>query len=339
MKFTEYIVRRLLFQIFVIIGLTALVFAVANLIPGDPFVARYGTHQNPFSEEALKKLRQEWGLDKPKHEQYIAWLTNIFRGNLGRSVYSGRDVAADIVQHFPATFELATVAFLISIVVGLVAGVVSATRRNSVLDHSSRLVSLAGVSMPIFWLGIVALIIFYLVLGWAGPGRIGPYMEPPPYVTGLFLIDTLLIGDWKVFSSSLQHLVIPAVVMAFAPTALIARITRSSMLEVLLQDYIRTARAKGLAERIVIYKHALKNALIPVVTIIGLVYGFLLEGSILVETVFAWPGLGRYAFNVINILDYPGIQGVTLVYGLIFTSSNLITDMFYAAIDPRIRYG
>lgn len=335
----DYMVRRLLLQSVVLIGFLALTFTITSIVPGDPFIAKYGAHVNPLSEEALQKLREEWGLTKPKHEQFFIWLSNLVRGNLGNSAYSNRAVFEDLVQYFPATMELATLALIFSITLGIPIGVVSATRRNKVSDHVSRLFALTGVSMPIFWLGLVLLYVFYLQLGFGGPGRIDTYLRPPPQVTGMFLIDSLLAWDLQVFSSALTHLILPAFVLCFGTMALTMRITRSSMLEVMFQDYIRTARAKGLSERIVLYKHALKNAMIPVMTILGIAYGHLLSGAVLTETIFAWPGLGRYAFNAIQTLDYPAIQGVVLLIAFVFTIANLLVDLSYGVLDPRIRYG
>ncbi|MFO7631218.1 MAG: ABC transporter permease, partial [Caldilinea sp.] len=259
-------------------------------------------------------------------------------GDLGRSIKSRRAVAEDLAAYLPATIELATTAILFGVSVGVALGLISALRRNTWLDHSARIISLFGVSTPVFWLALVALYIFYARLGWvAGPGRLDAGMPPPPHFTGFYTVDALIAGDWKTFSNAVSHLILPALVLASYTTGLITRVTRSSMLEVLGMDFIRTARAKGLADNNIVVRHALRNALIPLITVIGFSYGNLLAGTVLTEAIFAWPGIGQYAYRASTSLDFPAIMGVSLLIALIFILINLIVDVLYFVVDPRLR--
>jgi peptide/nickel transport system permease protein len=273
-------------------------------------------------------------------EQYVTYATGILHGDLGLSIRTRRPVAADLGDSFPATLELSFVALLVSLLVGIPAGVWSAMFRGRLPDLVVRLLALAGGSMPVFWLGLIVIGVGYYQLGWfPGGGRIDLFVAPPPARTGLYVIDSLLAGDLDALKSSLVHLVLPALTLGYFSTAVIARMTRSSMLEVLGQDYMRTARAKGLRERIVIVRHGLRNALIPTVTIIGLTFGSLLSGAVLTETIFSWPGLGRYATASAVSLDFPAVMGVTLLAAVVYPLANLAVDITYYWLDPRIQRG
>jgi len=333
----SYIARRLLFLVFVIIGISLMTFLVSNSIPSDPIVANLG-ERAMNDPEIVEAFRSKWGLDKPLYQQYLIYIKNLLKGDLGTSIRTHRAVIVDIYQYFPATFELAIVASLVAIVFGISFGIISAIYRNSVIDQVVRAISLIGVSIPTFWMALVTLYFFYFHLGWApGPGRIDVNVAKPITITGLFLVDSLLQGNWSAFLNTLKHLILPALALGSFKMGLITRTTRSSMLEVLGQDYIRTARAKGLTERLVMYRHVLSNALIPTVTVIGLGFGNLLGGTVLVETIFAWPGIGRYAYQSAIGLDIPAIMGASIVITTNFVLINLIVDLLYGFLDPRVR--
>jgi peptide/nickel transport system permease protein len=332
----RYIVRRLLSMIPTLIGVSIVVFMFIHLIPGDPATAML---RENAPVEVAERIRESLGLNKPLYEQYAIYMGKILRGDLGRSLVTNNPVTDDLANRLPATAELALAAMFVAIGVGVPAGILSAVRRNSLIDTVSMAVSLAGVSMPIFWLGLMAMYLFAVLLHWVPAGtRIGVEVHLQR-VTNFYLLDALLTGNLAALADLLHHLVMPAFVLATVPMALLARMTRSSMLEALNQDYVRTAQAKGLHARTVVLRHALKNALLPVVTVIGLQVGTLLSGAILTETIFGWPGIGRWVFDSIQLRDYPVVQGVTLVIALIFVLVNLIVDLSYAFIDPRIRYG
>lgn len=305
---TGYIMRRLLLAVPVLIGVSILVFAIIRFIPGDPARAIAGVHASP---EYIEQVRKELLLDEGIHIQYYVYMSNLLQGDLGRSTFTRRPVTAELMQRLPNTLVLAASAMVIASMLGLSAGIISATKRYSLFDNFSMLAALVGVAAPVFWLGVMFQILFSVNLGWLPSGG---------------------IGTWK-------HLVLPALTLGLATAALIARITRSSMLEVLRQDYVTTARSKGLVERVVIYKHALKNALIPVVTVMGLQFGTLLGGAVLTETVFSWPGVGRLMVDSILARDYPVVQGAVLMLAVFFVMINLVVDVIYAFLDPRINYG
>jgi peptide/nickel transport system permease protein len=337
MSILRYILRRLLLAIPLLLGITLIAFAISQFVPADPVVANLG--QSAMSDPTIvAAFRKEWGLDRPIHEQYLTYLGNLLQGDMGRSIKSRRPVIEDLRAYLPATIELATAATLIGSVAGVLFGVISAVRRNAGIDFFVRTISLIGVSLPVFWLALIALQIFYARLGWfPGPGRLDVGMEPPPRVTGMVTLDSILAGDWATFWSGLSHLMLPAIVLSTFTTGLVTRVTRSSMLEVLSMEYIRTAYAKGLRERLVVLRHALRNALIPVITVVGLSYGNLLAGTVLTETIFAWPGIGWYAYRASTSLDFPAIMGVSMVIALIFVVVNLIVDVLYFVLDPRLR--
>jgi len=334
----RYIARRLVLMVVAALGVTLISFVVSRAVPTDPVVSNLGqiASQRP---EIVQAFREKWGLDRPFHEQYLAFVRNLARGELGTSINTRRPVATDLAHFMPATIELATAAIVFALAVGLPLGILAAIRRDGPVDHLARLVSLIGVSIPIFWLATVSLVLFYATLHWTvGPGRLGPQVEPPEYVTGLFTVDSLLDGDFETFQDAVSHLILPSLVLASSITGLITRITRSSMLEVLSQDYTRTARAKGLRESVVVARHGLRNALIPTVTVLGLAYGGLLSGAVMTETIFAWPGLGRYAFQSVRTNDFPAIMAVTFVIGIVYVVVNLFVDLLYGWLDPRIHY-
>jgi peptide/nickel transport system permease protein len=320
------------------LGVTLISFVISHAVPADPIVSNLGqvASQRP---EIVKAFREKWGLDKPLHEQYLVFVKNLVRGELGTSINTRRAVTKDLALFLPATIELATVAIFFALLLGLPLGIVAAIRRDGPVDHLARFVSLIGVSIPIFWLATVSLVLFYATLHWTvGPGRLGPQMERPDLVTGLFTVDSLLEGDLETLWDALSHLLLPGVVLASSVMGLVTRVTRSSMLEVLSQDYTRTARAKGVSETVVVARHALRNALIPTVTVLGLAYGSLLSGAVMTETIFAWPGLGRYAFQAVITNDFPAIMGVTFVIGMMYVLVNLAVDLLYGWLDPRIHY-
>ena len=314
---SRYLARRLLLLVPVLLGVSVVVFLVLHLSPGDPAEIMLGAQAN---KEDLARLRAELGLTEPLHVQYVKWLGHVARGDLGRSLWMKRPVLGEVLQRLKATLILTGTALLLSTLGGIALGVASATRPNSVLDRLSAVGSLFGASMPVFWLGIVLMVIFSLWLGWLpAAGMYAPYGG----------------GD---LSDLLAHLVLPALTLGAASITIIARLTRSTMLEVLGQDYIRTARAKGLVEQRVVVRHGLKNALIPIVTVVGVQAGYLLGGAVLTETVFAWPGVGTLMVQGILARDFPLVQGCVLVIALVFVFFNLAVDLLYAVLDPRIRY-
>jgi peptide/nickel transport system permease protein len=331
------IVRRLLAMVPLMVGMTLIAFVVSHSVPADPVAAHLG--QRAMEDRVIvAAFREQWGLDKPLHEQYLTYLGNLVRGNLGVSIRTRMPVTEDLGRYLPASAELALAATVVGVVLGIPFGVLSAVRRNQWVDHVLRGVSLLGVSSPVFWLGLVALYVFYFRLGWLpGPGRLDVGMPEPMRITGMYVLDSLLTGNWTTFSASVRHLILPGLVLASVYLGLVTRMTRSSMLEVLSADYVRTARGKGLAERLVIYRHALGNALIPTITVLGLAFGDILAGTVLTETIFSWPGIGRYAYQSAVTLDFPAIMGVSLLIAAVFITVNLLTDIAYLVLDPRLR--
>lgn len=336
MSFWRFLLKRLILMAVVLLGVTVITFTLSHVIPADPVAAAMGDRA---TEAEIARARQLLGLDKPLPVQFAIYMSGLLQGDLGESIRNRRPVALDLRTYLPATIELATGAILIAVLVGIPTGVVSAVYKDRWQDQVTRVFSLTGVSLPVFYLALVLLAIFYSKLGWLpGPGRLGPYTTPPLRVTGLMLVDATLAGNLIALKDALWHLVLPSFVLGFHSVAIITRMTRSSMLEVLGQDYVRTARAKGLTERLVIFRHALRNAMIPTVTVIGLAFGSLLAGAVLTETIFSWPGIGRYATDSVVNLDIPAILGVTLVAAVVYSSANLLVDVVYALLDPRIRY-
>ncbi|MFZ1058056.1 MAG: ABC transporter permease [Candidatus Rokuibacteriota bacterium] len=331
----RYAVRRSLTIIPVLLGVSVLVFSFIHLIPGDPALTMLGERATP---EKVEEVRRHLGLDRPIPEQYLIYLGKVVRGDLGISIVRGDPVLTDLLRRFPATVELATAAIFLALLFGIPIGIVSAVWRNSLVDSFSRVWALAGVSMPIFWLGLMLAWFFGVQLRWLPTGfrlDTGTAFEP---WTNFVILDAALQGNWAVLRDALRHLILPAVALATIPLAVIARMTRASMLEVLSQEYIRTAEAKGLPQAAVILRHALRNALLPVLTVVGLQIGHLLAGAILTETIFSWPGIGLWVYESIESRDYAIVQGASLFIAVIFVVVNLVTDVLYAAIDPRIKY-
>ena len=338
MEFRYYVLRRILLQIIIILGTITITFFASKAIPGDPVAVMLGL-EGMRNEELVEIVTKLWKLDEPLWVQYVYYMKNFLTGNLGRSTWSRRAVAIDLAGRFPATVELTIAAFIIAMAVAIPAGVVSAIRRGSKIDAASRLFSITGISAPSFWWGVLFLYIFYLKLRFVGSGRLGIDFVPPPFVTGMYTIDSLIAGRFDMFLDALKHLILPAITLGMAANAMTMRLTRSSMLEIINSDYIRTARMKGLRERVVIFRHALRNAIIPTVTYAGILFGAMLGGAVLTETIFNIRGMGSYAVYVLFANDFPGILGVTFVMAIVYSTVNLIVDLLYALLDPRVRVG
>ena len=331
-----YIVRRLFWMVFVIFGVMTLTFFIARVIPADPVAAVLPSNA---PDEAIEKERARMGLDKPIWVQYGRYINGILHGDLGVSIRTGQPVMEDLIRYFPATAELALASLLIGIVIGLSLGVVSAVKRGRIPDHAGRMFAIWGLSMPAFFTGLMLVILFSHILRWFPLlGQMPAYLRRPPHVTGFLILDTMIAGNWSLVVTELRHLVLPAFTLGWLSTASIVRITRSSMLEVLPEEYIKTARMKGLRESRVVLKHALKNALLPTITVIGLRVASLLEGAVLTETVFSWPGLGRYVVSSFLSIDFPAVVGVTVFIAFLYSFCNLIVDLLYGYLNPKIRY-
>jgi ABC-type dipeptide/oligopeptide/nickel transport system permease component len=332
-----YIARRLAVMPLLLLGVITIVFVAARTTSADPITSLV-PERLLGNQEVVAAARARWGLDKTAPEQYAIYVKNLVQGDLGTSFRTKQPVGSDLADRLPATMELTITALAIAAVIGIPAGVLAAIKRDTWVDHVVRLFSLIGSSLPVFWTGLILLYIFFARLEIApGPGRIDLREVPPEHVTGFYTIDALLAGDLSLFADALQHLMLPAFVLGWAVMGIIARMVRASMLDVLNQDYIRTARAKGLAERKVIFTHALRNALIPTITILGISLAALLTGAVLTETVFSWPGLGSYAVEATRTLDMPAVMGVAIFGGAMFVLANLVIDFLYGVIDPRIR--
>ncbi len=331
----HYIGRRLLQLIPVLLGMTLVVFMIIRAIPGDPAQVILGQQA---SKDAIASLRDKLGLDNPWYVQYFEYLGDLLKGDLGESLRTSTPVAEEIWRYLAATFELSLFAIVIAVVIGVNAGIISAWFQNSWFDYTAMILALVGVSVPIFWLGLMMQYIFGIELGILPTSGREDVRNPVDSITNLYVLDTILQGRFDQLGVVLKHLILPGIALATIPMAIIARMTRSSMLEVMRSDYVRTARAKGQKMFFVVYKHALKNAIIPVLTIIGLQMGLLLGGAILTESIFAWPGVGRYIYEAINFRDYPVIQSGILIVAFIFVMINLLIDILYSLIDPRIKY-
>jgi peptide/nickel transport system permease protein len=328
-----FIIRRILIVIPTILGVTVIIFLMLSITPGDPAELLLGERA---TKEALESMREYLGLNKPLYVQYGLFLKRVVKFDLGETIWSREKVSKEIQDRFPATIELALAAMLISTLLGVTLGIISATKQYSWFDYGSMLGSLVGVSMPVFWLGLMLMLLFSLTLGWFPmSGRLNVELDLP-VITNFYILDALLARDWTALKDVLMHLALPAMALSTIPLAIVARMTRSSMLEVLRQDYIKTARAKGLSETKIVMKHALRNGLIPVVTVVGLQFGILMGGAILTETVFAWPGIGKWLYEGVVKRDYMVIQGGTLLVATTFVIVNLIVDLLYAVINPRI---
>ena len=332
----KYAMRRLLFLGFVVIGITALLFLITNLLPADPARAAAGPGASP---EQVENLRHKLGYDQPLYIRYVKYIGNLLRGDLGISTRTREPVLKVLTRYIPASLELMIAAMLLNLLIAVPLGVLSAAKPGRLADSSSRLFAAAGMGMPLFWVALLVQLAFYGKLGiLPAGGRLSISILPPVHITGSYIVDALLTGDWVILKDALWHLILPAAVMALPEIAVTSRLTRSSMLEVLGQDYIRTARSKGLPEHLVIGKHALRNALIAPLTMAGMQMGWILGNSVLVESVFTWGGLGQLAYQAIYKLDFPIITGVTLVMCIVFVLANLLIDILYAYVDPRIKY-
>jgi peptide/nickel transport system permease protein len=319
----------------VLLGVSIVVFFMVRAIPGDPAQLLLGQQA---TQAQVEQVRENMGLDKPVIVQYGIFLADALRGDLGNSIVTGRPVTTELLARLPATLELTAFAMLVAILVGVPVGVISAVKQYSLLDKFTSVLALTGISMPIFWLAMILIVIFFVNLGWLPfPGRLSTGYAVTS-ITGLVLVDSLLTLNFAAFWDGLKHLILPAIALGTIPMAVIMRMTRSSMLEVMGEDYVRTARAKGVVPWRVIFKHALRNAMLPTVTVIGLQAGLLMGGAVITETIFSWPGVGQIAYESVNRRDYAMIQGVVLYGATLFVLVNLLVDVLYAVLDPRVRY-
>jgi peptide/nickel transport system permease protein len=332
---TRFILRRIGGLLFVIFGVSLLTFFLAQVVPVDPAATALGGNAR---EDQIAAYRAQLGLDRPAPVQYAIYMGRLLRGDLGQSIRTRRPVIDDLGDYLPATIELSLAAMIVSMLVGIPLGTLASLRRNSWSDALARLFALVGGSMPVFYVGLLALGVFWRQLRWLpGPGRLDSAISPPAHITGLYTLDAALAGNWPVLANAIGHLTLPALVLGYFSAAVLLRMTRSAMLEVLSQDFVRTAKAKGLRDRVVVGRHVFKNALPPVLTTVGLTFGSLLSGAVLTETIFSWPGLGRYATTSVTTLDYPAVMGVTLVAAIVYPLVNTLVDIGYSLIDPRVR--
>ncbi len=332
-----YILQRLGTSVLLLVGVTLVTFALTNLVPGDPVAAALGQSaaDDPAIVEAYVKAN---GLDQPLPVQYMTYMGNLVRGDLGTSQRTRQPVLDDLYSAVPATLEVAIGAIVVSLIIGVALGALAAYRRGRASDQVVRVISLIGLSVPSFWLALLSFNLFFLQLGVApGSGRLSPQLTPPPTVTGLYTVDALLAGQWVTLSDALAHLMLPVMVLSLAVIGLLTRFVRTSVLEILDMDYVRAGRAKGLGGATLLFDYVLRGAALPILTIVGLAFGILLSGTVLVEAVFAWPGLGTYAFKSASNLDLPGVMGVGLVVGVIYLVINFIVDLLYGVLDPRVR--
>lgn len=330
------LVRRLVSLVFVLFGMSLMTFTISHVIPADPAAAAAGLHG---TELEIQTIRERMGLDRPLHEQYLVYMSHLLQGDLGRSIRNNIPVRDELLQKLPASTELAAVAILLYLPAGIILGVIAAQNAGRVTDALVRVLALLGMSVPVFWLAIIMQIIFYGRLAlFPATGRISTLYGPPPQVTGFFTIDALLAGESGAFLSALHHLALPAIVLALGNLAVVTRMTRSSVLEVLSQDYVRTARGKGLRETTILFRHVLKNAMIPVVTVVALQMAGLIAWQFLVEIIFGWPGIGTWAVSAIMRLDFQVIMGVTLFGAALYVTLNFLADVAYILLDPRIQY-
>ncbi len=339
MSLWRFILRRLILTIPMLLGISLVLFMIYNLVHVDPLVMIIGERAMD-KPDIVKAAIQHWGLDRPVWEQYLTYAGNLLRGDLGTSFLTRRPVLDDLRTFLPATVELSVSSLLFAVVLGIPLGVLSGLRYGSKFDRAVWFVSLLNGSLPPFWTGLIFLFFFYYLLGiMPGPGRLDPRMSSPQAATGLFVLDSLLSGNWTAFLSALHHLVLPTIILGGFTLALVLRVTRAAIVEEMRKDYIRTARSKGLRERRVVVRHALRNVLLPLITILGLAFAGLLSGAVMTETVFDWPGLGQYLVNAAASLDYPAIQGGTLLIALIYMIVNLVVDVLYGILDPRVSHG
>ncbi len=334
----NYLVKRLAYAILVLLGVSIITFFVSRVVPGSPAAMWVGAKP---TQEQLDAAIKELGFDRPLVVQYLVYVKGLVKGDLGLSLRTRRKVSEELSGRWAATFELVTVSIVAALVLGIPIGIISAVHKDRPIDHISRTASISGVAMPVFWLDMTLQIIFHGNLGWFQlQGRIGSQVlidHPIEHITGFYLFDALFTGNWPALVSTLSHIILPAVTLSFASLAVVTPMSRSSMLEVLREDYIETSLAYGVSTRTILYKYALKNALIPTVTVVGLSYGLLLGGSFMVESIFDWPGLGRFAILSITHTDFPAIMGVTILFAVTYIILNLVVDLIYYFVDPRIK--
>jgi len=338
MGLSRYILRRVLLAVPMLFGITLVLFIMYNLTRVDPIVMIVGERQLN-NTQIVNEARERWGLNRPPWEQYLTYISNYLHGDFGLSFLTHRPVVDDLVLYLPATIELGIVSLIFAIGVGIPIGILAGVRKGSLFDRAAWMISLLNASLPPFWTGLIVLFILYYQLGLLpGPGRLDPRMIAPATVTGLYTVDALISGNWTAFWSAFRHLVLPAFILGSFTLAIVMRITRAAIIDELRDDYIRTARSKGLSERKVVIGHALRNVMIPLVTILGLAFAGLLSGAVMTETVFDWPGIGTYLVKAASALDYPAIQGGTLLIAIIYIIMNLLVDLLYGFLDPRVRY-
>ena len=333
----RFLAGRALAGVLILLGITVVTFVLTHLVPGDPALANLG--QNA-TQEQIDTFREVHGLDDPLVSQYLSYLGDLVRGDLGVSQQTHNPVAVDLRAFVPATVELALVAVLLASLLGVGAGLLAAVYRDRAADQVVRVISLLGISVPAFWLALLVLYVLFYVLGWfPGGSRLDPEIVPPPQVTGMYTVDSLLAGRWGTFANALWHIVLPALVLAAASIGVLTRYTRTAVLEVIEQDYVRSARAMGLTARTVILGHVLRAALPSVVTVMGLLFAGIMTGAVLVENIFAWPGIGQYGYHAAVALDLPAITGVSLFVAVVYLVVNFVVDVLYGFLDPRIRVG
>lgn len=330
------VLKRLMLAIPSLIGVVIVTFLLTRALPGDPAAYFAGP---AATKEAIEQIRTKLGLDQPLPVQFVGYVRDLARGDMGSALTTGQPVAAEIRARLPASAELTLVGLILSILVAVPLGILAATRPNSLVDHACRIVSTAGVSLPVFFTGLVLVYVFYYLLGYAPAplGRLDVFYSAPPSVTGFYLIDSIVAGDWEIFTASLKQLVLPALTLGIFSLAPIARMTRASMLAVLASDFVRTARASGLSPFTVVFTYAFRNAMLPVITTLGMVFSFLLGANVLVEKVFAWPGIGSYAVEALIASDFAPVQGFVLTMAVMYVALNLLIDILYGLIDPRMR--
>ena len=330
------VLKRLMLAVPSLIGVVIVTFLLTRALPGDPAAYFAGP---AATKEAIEQIRTKLGLDQPLPVQFVGYVKDLARGDMGSALTTGQPVATEIRARLPASAELTLVGLIFSILVAVPLGILAATRPNSLIDHACRIVSTAGVSLPVFFTGLVLVYVFYYLLGYAPAplGRLDVFYSAPRPVTGFYLIDSIVAGDWEVFTASLKQLVLPALTLGIFSLAPIARMTRASMLAVLASDFVRTARASGLSPFTVIFTYAFRNAMLPVITTLGMVFSFLLGANVLVEKVFAWPGIGSYAVEALIASDFAPVQGFVLTMAVMYVALNLLIDIFYGLIDPRMR--
>lgn len=329
--------QRLLMLVLVLACVSIATFLMARVVPGDPAQVIAGPHA---SAQTIAGIRHQLGMDKPLLGQYADYMSGLAHGNLGQSITTQRPVSEDLLAYFPATLELILYAFVLALAVGIPLGVLAATKRNSVFDYAARFLSIGGLSLPTFWFGLVLILVFYAKFGvLPSSGRLSSALPPPPHITGLYTVDSALTGYWATFVDSVKHLVLPVLALAYVQLAVVVRQLRASMITALSSDYVRTARASGLSSWTIVMRYGFRNALVPMLTIVGISFGSLLGGAVVTETVFDWPGMGNYVVRSIERLDFPAIMGFTIVIAIAYVLINLVVDLINVALNPEVRHG